>query len=100
VEIPEEKSLRRQITCIVLPSSLFCVLACCIFSTCSAVFFQVRDANQGAEKFMESLGVKMKNTLLGRCDIPVDGITSKIQSPKWYLFCFKFDQVLGITAIS
>ncbi len=64
VEIPEEKSLRRQITCI------------------------VRDANQGSEKVLESMaavvGVKMSNTLLGRCDIPVDGVTSKFKSPKWY----------------
>jgi hypothetical protein len=64
VEIPEEKSLRRQITCI------------------------VRDANQGTEKVLESMaavvGVKMSNTLLGRCDIPVDGVTSKFKSPKWY----------------
>ncbi len=64
VEIPEDKSLRRQLTCI------------------------VRDANQGAEKFMENaaslMGVKMTNTLLGRCEIPVDGVTSRIQSPKWY----------------
>jgi hypothetical protein len=64
VEIPEEKSLRRQITCI------------------------LRDANQGAEKVFENaaalIGVKVTNTLLGRCEIPIDGVTSKLQSPKWY----------------
>jgi hypothetical protein len=64
VEVPEEKALRRHITCI------------------------VRDASQGAEKFLEDamsfVGKKMTNTLLGRCEIPLDGITSKFQSPKWY----------------
>ena len=64
VEIPEDKALRRHITCI------------------------VRDANQGAEKFLEDalslVGKKMANTLLGRCEIPLDGITEKFQSPKWY----------------
>lgn len=64
VEVPEEKSLRRQITCM------------------------VRDANQGAEKLLEKagslVGIKAHNTLLGRCDISLDGISSKFQSPKWY----------------
>jgi len=64
VEVPEEKSLRRQITCI------------------------VRDANQGAARALEtitsSIGIKTINTFLGRCDIPLDAVTARQQSPKWY----------------
>jgi len=47
----------------------------------------VRDANQGAVRALESIGssigFKSSNTLLGRCDIGLDGITQKFQSPKW-----------------